>query len=394
MTISKLFVALSIVVAMYSLAQPISMVSLVTESTNAGNISLSSPLILRWQYTSESTVNLTPAIAHEHIYLPLASGVIVSLSTANGSLFWKSEIGGEISASPAADERGVYLASATTDAATPKSSSRSGGALRALGQGSGLTLWMRTIISPIQGDLADTPTTIYGGARDGHLYAVQKDSGEMLWSRQFPAPFNAHPLATESRLYIGAEDGTFTAINPKTGDTIWHYRTRGAIRGNPVLVDGLVFFGSLDGYVYALGALDGHLRWRTRTGAGVQSLANGGSGLLVPSLDNFVYMLSFARGKRLWKHQMTGRVAATPLTTIDGALFTPLAGDEAVVLDLRDGKQLNVLPLGVDSATAAAPVIATDVLLVTTRHGLLAFTQATTRPTTAADNLKKESPTR
>ncbi len=217
---------------------------------------------------------------------------------------------------------------------------------------------------------------IYGGTRDGAIYAVKKNTGDILWTRQFPAPFNSRPLATDLRLYIGAEDGTFTAINQKTGETLWRYRTRGAVSGNPVLMDGLVFFGSMDGYIYALGATDGRLRWRTRTGAGVQSLAYAESGLIAPSLDNFVYMLSLARGNRLWKHQMAGRVAAVPVTTFDGALFTSTAGDEAVVLDLRDGKQLNVLPLGTDGATAADPVLANNLLLLTTRHGLLAFAQA------------------
>jgi len=359
-------------------AQSFLAVSLPTGFSGTGNISLSRPLTLRWQYASEATVNLAPVVAQKQIYLPLASGVIVSLSSVDGALFWKSEIGGEVSAVPSADERGVYLASATAETAPQNSSSRdsSSGVLRALGRESGVTLWRRTLSSPIQGALATTQTTIYGGARDGHLYAVQKNTGEILWARQFPAAFNSCPLADGSRLYIGAEDGTFAAVNQKTGDTLWRYRTHGAVRGNPVLLNGFVFFGSMDGYVYALGAADGRLRWRTRTGAGVQSLSNTIGGLIAPSLDNFVYMLSFARGNRLWKHQMAGRVAAAPLITIDGALFTPIAGDIAIVLDLRDGKQLNVLPLGADGATAAAPVLANNILLLTTRHGLLAFAQA------------------
>lgn len=339
-------------------------------SANSG-IALSKPLTLRWEYASELIVNLTPAVAHERIYLPLSSGTVMCLGVVDGALQWKSEIGGAISAAPFADEDGVYVASATTEATA--FTEKMGGTLRAMGREGGVTLWRRTLTAPVQGVLAATQTTIFGGARDGKLYAIQKSTGALVWVKQFPAAFNSFPLVTESHLYIGSEDNSLLAVDQKTGTTLWRYQTRGAVRGQSVLVDGLLFFGSLDGYVYAVGALDGHLRWRTRTGAGVQSLVGTSAGLLAPSLDNFAYMLSFARGKRVWKHRMSGRLAAPPLATNDGALLTPLTGDAGVVLDLRDGKQLNTLPLGADSATEAAPVIANEVLLVTTRHGLLAF---------------------
>ena len=335
-------------------------------------IGLSKPLTLRWKYASEFTVGLTPTVAQERVYLPLGFGTILCLGVVDGALQWKSETGGEISASPVADEHGVYIASSTNDASAAFTGN-AGGALRAMGREGGVTLWMRTLTAPVQGALTATQTTIFGGARDGKIYSIQKSTGEIVWAKQFPAAFDSSPLVAESRLYIGSEDGSLFAVDQTTGTTLWRYRTHGAIRGKPVLVDGLLFFGSLDGYVYALRATDGRLRWRTRTGAGVQSLIGTSTGLLAPSLDNFVYMLSFARGNRVWKHQLTGRLTAPPLAANDGALFTPLTGEAGVVLDLRDGRQLNTLPLGADSATAAAPVIAGELLLLTTRHGLLAF---------------------
>jgi outer membrane protein assembly factor BamB len=141
------------------------------------------------------------------------------------------------------------------------------------------------------------------------------------------------------------------------------------------VVEGTVYFGSADGFVYAVDEIDGRLRWRARTGAGVQAVASVPGGLLVASLDNFVYLLSLNRGDRLWKRQLAGRLAAEPLTAPDGALFTPLSGDTGIVLDLRDGKQLNSLPIGEDNSTTASPIIAGNILFVTTRHGLLAFSR-------------------
>ena len=342
-----------------------------TEASN--QIELSQPLTVRWQYISEATINLTPATDGERIYLPLAEGAIVTLNANNGQLIWKTEIGGELSSSPVADERAVYIASETRveNAKAPHAS----GALRALGREGGITQWMRTLPGPIRGALALNQTTVFGGAADGRVYAIRKRTGEVLWLTQFSASFNSQPAVIGSRLYLGSEDGNLFALDQATGKTLWRYRTRGAIRGKVAAVDGTVFFGSADGYVYAVDESNGRLRWRTRTGAGVQTVAIAGNGLLAASLDNFVYYFSLPRGTRLWKHQLDGRLPAQPLTAADGALFIPLSGDAGVVLDLRDGKQLNLLPLGEDASIAASPVMAGKVVFVTTRHGLLAFSR-------------------
>ena len=344
-----------------------------TGAEEISQLSLSQPLTVRWQYESDHTVNLTPATDGERIYLPLAEGTVVSLRALDGQLFWKTEIGGELSASPAADKSAVYIASRTVGA--PGKEPRALGALRALGREAGVTLWMRTFRFPLQGALAANQTTLFGGGSDGRVYALDKRSGKFIWVMQHWSPFASHLVVSGARLYIGNDDGSLFSLDQATGEQVWRYRTRGAVRGRVAVVDGVVYFGSADGYVYAVDEIDGRLRWRARTGAGVQAVAGVPGGLLVASLDNFVYLLSLNRGDRLWKRQLAGRLAAEPLTAPDGALFTPLSGDTGVVLDLRDGKQLNSLPIGEDNNTTASPIFAGNMLFVTTRHGLLAFSR-------------------
>lgn len=338
-------------------------------------IELSQPLTLRWKYLSAKTINLNPATDGERIYLPLSEGFVVSLGANDGQLIWKMDIGGEFSSSPAADETAVYVASEInfTDDKKP----RAAGALRALGREGGITRWMRTLPTPIRGALVVNQTTLFGAAGDGRVYAIRKKTGEILWLMQYPVSFNSMVEAISARLYLGSEDGTLFALDQATGKTLWRYRTRGQIRGRVAAVDGLVFFGSADGYVYALDERNGRLRWRTRTGGAVQAVAIAGGGLLATSLDNFVYYLSLTRGARLWKHQLAGRLPAQPLTATDGALFIPLSSDAGIVLDLRDGKQVNLLPLGEDASIAASPIMAGKIVFVTTRHGLLAFSRPT-----------------
>ena len=336
-------------------------------------VSLSQPLTIRWRYLSSETLNLTPAADNDRIYLPLAGGTIVSLNVGDGHLYWKSDIGGELSASPAADSDAVYVASETTAAEGEKRQPT--GALRALGREAGVTVWLRTLPFPIQGSLAVSDTTVFAGTSNGGFYSIDKINGDVKWFAQIGSPLNGTPALSKNAVYVGSEDGTVMALDASTGVQKWRFKTNGRVRGPMALIDDSVYFGSGDGYVYAVNEADGRLRWRSRTGAGVQAVKGVAPGLLVASFDNFVYLLNFQKGKRLWKRQLPGRISAEPVTAGDGALFTPLSGNAGVVLGLRDGKQVNVLPTGEGFNTAASPLIVNDAVFLTTDQGLLVFAQ-------------------
>jgi len=51
-----------------------------------------------------------------------------------------------------------------------------------------------------------------------------------------------------------------------------------------------------------------------------------------------------------------------------------------VVLELRDGRQINLLPTGEEIATSASPIAVGAVVLLTTEHGLLAFAAPRAKP--------------
>lgn len=341
-------------------------------------LSLSQPLTVRWRYSSNATLSLTPAADSERIYLPLAGGIIMSLRASDGQLYWKSEIGGEFSAAPAADERAVYVASESLAGADGRQST---GVLRALGREAGVTLWARTLPTPLKGTLVLTSEKIFAAASDGSVYAFDRRTGDTLWLFHHTSGFNCQPVIVGKNVYVGSEDGAILSLDEGSGTAHWRYQSHGPVRGPVAVAGGIIYFGSGDAYVYAVNENDGHLEWRKRTGAGVQAVASVPAGLVVASLDNFVYLLSLARGKKIWKHQLPGRVSSQPLTAEDTALFTPLSGDAGVVLGLKDGRQVNSLPTGEGISTAASPIAIGDTIILTTEHGLLAFSQPASSPT-------------
>src|SRR6266568_1350392 len=195
------------------------------DSTN--QIALSQPLTVKWRYDSDQTTDLTPATDGNRVYLPLIGGSIVCLNANNGQLHWKSDEGGAISASPAVDERSVYVA--TQPENTIDAQYR--GALRALSKETGVTIWMRTLQAPLRGGLVAGSEAIFGGATDGRVQAFDKRTGRTLWAYQYSSPFSSQPQLSGDRLYLGAEDGMLLAVDQKSGQVAWRYRTHGPVRG-------------------------------------------------------------------------------------------------------------------------------------------------------------------
>jgi outer membrane protein assembly factor BamB len=337
---------------------------------------LSRPLHVRWSFEAENISNITPAVNGEAIYVPLDKGAVVSLNRESGELSWKSELGGVITSSPAADSRGVYLASEIPPSGGSKYPQATG-VLRALGSKSGVTLWMRTLPSPIRGTLAANATTLFGRSSDGRIYAVKKETGEIAWIKYGSLPFNSSPVLYGRKLYVVDEGGNLYALEEETGQTSWRYRTHGRAGVSLAIIEGTVFVGSDEGYVHAIEETTGRMRWRARTGAAVQTVQPAGRCLLATSLDNFVYCLSKQRGNKIWKRQLPGRVAARPLVLDDDVLLSPLAGDECVVLSLQDGRKINSVYVGDDNNSEADPLSSGDLLFLTTRKAIIALSNLT-----------------
>lgn len=336
---------------------------------NDSRLTLSQPFALKWRYLSNQTSNFTPVADTKSVFMPLSGGTLVALNLADGALRWRAETGGDFSAAPATDEHIVYVA--TQYPGTEKDSIR--GTLRALSKETGITLWMRTLQAPLRGSLAAGPGALFAGAANGSVYAFDKRNGFTVWVNQYADQFDAQPMLSGNQLYIGTIGGWLLALDQSSGRLVWRYRARGPIQGSIGVANGTVFFGSGDNYVYAFSEARAKLLWKRRTGAAVQAVAAVENGLLVSSLDNFVYLLSLKKGSVLWRQLLPGRIPARPVTGTDGALFTPLSTDSAIVLGLKDGKPLNTLPIGEENSSNAAPVATNNLVLLTTPHGLMAF---------------------
>jgi outer membrane protein assembly factor BamB len=333
---------------------------------------LGDPLRVAWQFPSNETLNLSPSTDGRLLFIPLAHGNLCAIRGDTGKLVWKEEVGGEISTAPFAEGSAVLVANeiGNRESSAP---ARLTGALRSLGSESGVTLWMRTMASPVKGIITSEGQPVFAISSDGRLDAINKSNGQTIWSLQLPSAPDSPPSIDRNQIFIGANDGSLFAVDAKTGNVIWRYRTRGPVHARPFIAGDVVFSGSADGFLYAIDRVNGTKKWSVRTGAAVQAVAVVDNEVIAASLDNFVYGFSKDRGIRVWKRQLEGRPIAEPLVEGNSILFNPISGESAVVLNAHDGKILNTLPTGQDNNSGASPIVAGRSLIITTRAGIVGF---------------------
>jgi outer membrane protein assembly factor BamB len=330
---------------------------------------LTQPLSVVWRYQTDQTTDLTPAADGQTVFVPLSSGSLMALNARDGKLTWKADPGGAFSTAPIVDDRSVFVAQRYGESVP-------GGTLRALSKTTGVTVWNRTLPAAVTAGLAADGLALYGATADGTVYAFDKRSGLVLWSIQYPEEFIAQASVFGEHVYFGSKAGTIRALNVKTGEVVWQYKTGGPIQGPVAVSDDVVYFGSGDGNVYAYSESHKKIVWQRRTGAAVQAVVVVPNGVVAASLDNFAYLLSLNKGSLIWRRQLPGRISSRPITSSDGALFTPFSTDQAIVLNLRDGKTANILTLGEENSNSAAPISIDKLVLITIPHGLLAFSSA------------------
>ena len=137
----------------------------------------------------------------------------------------------------------------------------------------------------------------------GRVRAVELDSGMEIWTCRAEKSISARPVLLGRTLVSASESGEVLAYDTTSYELLWpdHFRTKGAILTRPVLTS--------EGRCYVVGA------------------------------DSTLYCLRIGSGDRLWRY-FAGTSLATAPAVADGRVFLNVPGKGLVVLDARNGQEL------------------------------------------------------
>jgi len=234
---------------------------------------------LSWTYPTKDSVDGSPAIAGNTVYIADDSGYIYALNAHSGSLVWEKKASAQIDSTPCVANGMLYV-----------------------------------------------------GDDNGDFYAISTVTGQIRWQRNFPGGIDSSPALAHGVLYFGDGSNYVHAVSASNGSTIWAFQTGNTVTSSPVVDNGIVYVGSEDDNVYALTAGpsgQAHEIWVRHTGAPVDSSPVLAGGVLyIGSDDHRVYALQARTGTVIWTRSVNGKVVSKPFVT--GGRVYLSSGDGAI----------------------------------------------------------------
>jgi outer membrane protein assembly factor BamB len=174
---------------------------------------------------------------------------------------------------------------------------------------------------------------LFIGSRSGNFYAIDKNTGKLRWSYNIEqdgdqTSFHDDPLIAGNLVIIGTDagrQGHIYAFDRTTGKVRWKYLVRTGDFEDFGVVSDIVQKGDS---IYAVAKGDdllcldlatGKVRWHFASGfdrhhtAWENSPAMDGHTILFDGHDGFVYALSAASGKLIWKTNLHAPVLTSPV---------------------------------------------------------------------------------
>jgi outer membrane protein assembly factor BamB len=207
----------------------------------------------------------------------------------------------------------------------------------------------------------------------GSVYAVNASDGAAKW--QYPADgkavtlFAATPALDGGFLYLTDDNGFAYKLDAATGKEAWKVKLDGAIRSSPVVSNGVVYFGSGNSHCYALSVATGQTVWDFPTSGAVTTSPVVTGGLVVfASADNSVYSINGRTGHKDWSVSFDADPSLVPVV-YDGKSLYVTAGDTVYSLDPASGRQRTTIKL--PTTVLIPPTVSADTTYIITQSNII-----------------------
>jgi outer membrane protein assembly factor BamB len=297
-----------------------------------------------WFFRARDLVEFPPAVGYGRLYFANAKGTLFAVDTKRVRPRWIFRAGRCTAASPALDNRTVYMSFLNRP---PCNATRSGidGEVVALNADTGKVRWRRRI-GPTESSPLVVDGLVYVGDWDGKVYALDGRTGRVRWSYSTGDKVKDAVAYSGGRVYVGSYDHHVYSLTARTGKLVWRASaqqrlgTQGRFYSTPAVAYGRVYIGGTDGKVYSYGATSGKLRWSHGTGRYVYaSPAVWNRRVYVGSYDGGFYCFDAATGDVRWKFEANGSISGSAVV-INGVVYFSTLKNRTYGLDAATGKLL------------------------------------------------------
>lgn len=338
------------------------------------------PLAQCWTYHSSQIAQTEIASDNEFVFYALLDGKINALHSKTGKIQWTTDFGENTSSSLKADSNSVYV----LNEAEPDEINEN----------------IKASDSPVNSESS--------------LRSIDIASGIVNWKITFAhTNFNKRMFLHENHIILITADGIIIFINLRDGKISNEYKTgkeisASYIQGDAIVIgasdkklvlfpisdlqlrkelsvpeivlnifledEGKIFWTGEKGTLNVISADSGKMLWTKKFGAEISGVRSVSGGLLVTSLDNFIYFTD-DKGNILWKRRLAARVLGKPFIMGKTAVLSAFGDSTAVFIDLRKGKAINSISLSDANYFTGSPVYVNEMLIFPTLNGLFAYSE-------------------
>jgi outer membrane protein assembly factor BamB len=115
------------------------------------------------------------------------------------------------------------------------------------------------------------------------------------------------------------------------------------------------------------------IMWKIRIGAEILNVSATERGLLISSLDNFIYLISIKTGRFIWKKRLSGNLLFNSIIDVENIAVVIFASEVAEIIDIESGKLLNQITIEDDNYFINRPLFSDGLLIFPTVRGIIAF---------------------
>ncbi|MDQ3489657.1 MAG: PQQ-binding-like beta-propeller repeat protein [Acidobacteriota bacterium] len=311
-----------------------------------------------WAYPIESVQYKFLASDNQLIFIAIEDGSVQAIDSKTSGSIWTTDLGGGIVSNIAINETNVFVATnsiAGKDAAAPEAS-----ILRSLSKKTGITNWSIRLPFSAEMVLGGARGRIIAAGSEGTITALDNKTGNIDWKAPLSGQLSAALYFSSDTITYGTDQNEIVSISAETGERIFRRPVKFRPTAIAYLSENKIVTGDERGNVALINTLNGQSVWEFKSGAGISAISTSGSGLVVTSLDNFIYMISPKNGDVIWKRRMPGRILHGVLVT-DNFVFALIYGESsAYLIDTKKGKLIDQLVQTDKNYQNRAPLLVND----------------------------------
>lgn len=292
---------------------------------------------------------------------------IVSINASDGLENWRSNLGGKLGLNILLYKNFIYTFSNifVDNLITTVS-------IRSIESKTGITTWQNEIKTNVKLKVLQNEEQLFIIVNSRTIKAINKLDGKISWEKNLTGIITSATFFGINQLLVFTDKNIYV-LSLISGDIVEFSINIQNVEHSLFLYEKEFISGNSLGDVFRFDLKTKKNLWNVKIGGGVSSLVKTIDGVLVSSLDNFIYFFSLKDGKLKWRKRVAGRIFIEPLIIRNYVIVLNSNNNIALIIDIKNGKTVNQINIVDNDNFSSYPVITEKFLIFRTFKGISAF---------------------